>query len=72
MPDFHTKPRKKPKEKRIPRYELLGANERISVAVRGAKTVRTKFHNMPVELPPPPGMNDVLLHEHTYARRSNK
>ena len=71
MPDFHTKPKKKSKEKRIPRYELLGANERISVAVRGAKTVRTKFHNMPVELPPP-GMNDVLLYEHTYACHLNK
>ena len=72
MPDFDTKPRKKPKQKRIPRYEILGANERVSVAVRGTKTVRTKFHNMPVDLPSPPGMNDVLLHEHTYARHSYK
>jgi len=70
MPNFHTKPGKKPKC--IPRYELLGSNDRVSATVHGTKSVRTKFHNMPVELPPPPGMNDVILHEHTYARHSSK
>lgn len=56
----------------IPRYKLLGANEQVSVVVHGIKTVHIKFHNMPVELPPPPGMNNVLLYEHTYAHHSNK
>jgi len=69
MPAFEIKPSEKPKKKRIPKYELLGANERVSVAVRGTNSIRTKFHNLPVELPPPPGIiHDVFLHEHSYAR----
>ena len=63
MPSFD----QKSKKKQIPRYELLGANERITVTVRGNNSVYTKFHNVPVELPPPPGTSNVFLHEHAYA-----
>ena len=35
MPDFSAKPTKQKKPTRIPRYELLGASNRITLAVRG-------------------------------------
>ena len=35
MPDFCTKPAKQKKPTCIPRYELLGASNRITLAVRG-------------------------------------
>ena len=58
---------------RIPRYELLGASNRIILAVRGESSVRTKFHNVPVELPPPPSVpNQSIIHEHSYCNNSNK
>ena len=73
MPDFFTKPSKQKKPTRIPRYELLGASNRITLAVRGESSVRTKFHNVPVELPPPPSVpNQSIIHEHSYCNNSNK
>ena len=52
--------------KRIPRYELLGSNDRVTMAVRGATSIRTKFHNTPIELPPTPGNHNVIIHDHSY------
>ena len=73
MPDFCTKPPKSKKITRIPRYELLGANNRVTLAVRGESSIRTKFHNVPVDLPPPPGAhNQSAVHEHSYCNNSNK
>ena len=72
MPSFDEKSTKKTKKKRIPRYELLGPNERVTIAVRGNNSIRTKFHNIPVELPPPPGTNNAFLHEHAYAHTLQK
>lgn len=71
MPSFDVKATTKSREKRIPRYELLGANERVSIAVRGNSSLRAKFHNAPVELPPPPGTTNVFLHEHAYYHLKN-
>ena len=33
---------------------ILGANDRISFSVSGESSVHAKFHNMPINLPPPP------------------
>ena len=67
MPDFNTKPKKTPQPRRTPRYELLGADSRVTFAVRNSVSIRAMFHNTPVELPPPPGTYNQLQHEHTYA-----
>ena len=52
-----------------PRRELLGSNvgRRITFAVRGAGSIRSTFHNMPVELPPLPTESGNVLLEHAYA-----
>ena len=42
MPDFNTTPAKERKPVRLPRYELLGSNNRVTMAVRGDSSVRTK------------------------------
>ena len=68
MPDFSVKPNKVKKTK-LPRYELLGSNERISFSVRGDTSIRAKFHNVPVNLPPPPNTLNPCIHEHSYASR---
>ena len=64
MPEFNAKP-KKIKNTKLPRYELLGSNERISFSVGGDKSVRAKFHNVPVNLPPPPSTLNPFVHEHS-------
>ena len=77
MPEFDKKPAKKHQPKRIPKYELLGTSERITMAVRGATSVRTQFHNVPLELPlhqeyitySPMNIHIVILHlqnDNTY------
>ena len=39
-------------ERRVPRRERLSG--RASLPVRGSQHIRAKFHNIPLELPPPP------------------
>ena len=46
LPGFDEKPSKKSRQKPIPKYELLGTNDRITMAIRGAASVRTQFHNV--------------------------
>ena len=48
-----------------PQRELLGSSHRVTMAVRGSKSFRTNFHNLPVDLPPPPNASN--LSEHSYA-----
>ena len=74
MPEFDTKPTKKAQQKHIPRYELLGTNDLITMAVHGATSIRTKFHNIPLELPPPPGIPtyNLVAVEHSYCNPANK
>ena len=70
MPDFSTKPRQKKRPKRVPKYKLLGADNRVTFAVHKTGSIRATFHNAPVDLPPPPNTYNHLSHEHTYC--SNK
>ena len=60
------------KNVRIPRYELLGTNDRVTMAVRGASSVRTKFHIVPLELPPPPGISNLFTYEHSNCSSTTK
>lgn len=67
MPDF-SQPSSKPRhEQRAPRRELLSGDfgGRTVLAKRGASSIRTQFHNVPVELPPPPSM-PIHSTEHMY------
>jgi len=68
MPDFTVKPNKLKKTK-LPRYELLGSNERISFSVRGDTSIRAKFHKVPVNLPPLPSTLNPCILEHSYASK---
>ena len=72
MPDFNTKPAKERRPIRLPRYELLGSNNRVTMAVRGDSSLRTKFHNVPVNLPPPPSTPNQCIHEHSYSTSTKK
>lgn len=72
MPDFNTTPAKERKPVRLPRYELLGSNNRVTMAVRGDSSVRTKFHNVPVNLLPPPSFPNQYMHEHSYSTSTKK
>ena len=67
MPDFNSEPSNPPRPKRLPRYQLLGANNRVTFAVRHSVSTRTKFHNLDIDLPPPPGKYNHLQHEHSYS-----
>lgn len=67
MPDFST-PAPRPRQpRRPPRRELLGANQHVSFAVRGTGSIRARFHNVPVDLPPPPGSEVQVQSEHSYS-----
>ena len=67
MPDFSI-PASHPRQpRRPPRREILGANEHVSFVVRGAGSIRTKFHNVPVDLPPPPMSEMQVRSEHSYS-----
>ena len=70
MPDFSTKPRREKRPKQVPRYELLGADNRATFAVRKTGSIRATFHNVPVDLPTPQNMYNPLSNENTYC--SNK
>ena len=68
-PDFDKAPERKTKEKRVPRREQPSAfaPRRATMPVRGSLSVRPTFHNVPLELPPPPN-GPVFVFEHSYAR----
>ena len=66
MPEFDKMPAKKPRPKHILKYELLGTSDRITMAVCGATSVCTQFHNVPLELLPPPGIHNLFTYEHSY------
>ena len=54
--------------RRIPRIEAsMFVSGRATLPVRGTQHVRAQFHNLPLDLPPPPS---VLSHvsEHSYAQ----
>ena len=66
MPDFSQG--YKAKKKRVPGRELLVGNVggRVTMAQRGATSIRAQFHNIPVELPPPPNQTNQVSMEHSY------
>ena len=68
-PEFYKAPERKIKEKRMPRSEQPSAFVpwRATMSVRGTLSVRPTFHNLPLELPPPPD-GPVFLFEHSYAQ----
>ena len=59
--------------KKIPRREQLVAfgSSCVTMPVRRTLAVRSKFHNIPLELAPPPN-DPVAFHEHSYAQSINK
>lgn len=65
---FNEPPTKTPKQQRIPRRERASVfmSGRATMPVRGTQTVRARFHNVPVDVPPPPS---ILTHiaEHSYS-----
>ena len=68
MPAFNIQNLKTKAKGRLPKYELLGANgDQITLSVHGDTLIRTKFHNVPISLPPPPGTNPCI-YEHSYAQ----
>ena len=67
LPDFDTKSTNPPRPKHLPRYELLGTNERVTFVVCQSASIYTKFHNLVINLPLPPGTYNQVFHEHSYA-----
>ena len=67
LPEFNEAPVTKPKTKKVPRREQPTAFApcRATMPVRGTLSVRPKFHNLPLELPPPPG-EPIHLSDHSY------
>ena len=65
-PDF-SQPTGRVHEHHSSRRELLTSNigGRASLAQHGATSIRTQYHNVPVELPPPPSMS-THIDEHSY------
>ncbi|SMN01540.1 hypothetical protein SPONN_2619 [uncultured Candidatus Thioglobus sp.] len=49
------------------RRELLSTlvRGRASLPVPGSKSIRVQYHNLPVDMPPPPG-TDAHMSDHTY------
>ena len=70
LPDFSEPPTKTlRKSGRVPRREQPAAfvPRRATMPVRGSLSVRPQFHNLPLELPPPP-TGPVHVIEHSYAQ----
>ena len=67
MPDFNTKASKSQKPKCIPKYELLGSDSRVTLAVRNSASIRTTFHNFPMKLFPPPSTIYQMAHDHSFS-----
>lgn len=67
LPEFNQPSTMKPKIKRVPRREqpTAFAPRRATMPVRGSLSIRPKFHNLPLELPPLPG-EPVHLSDHSY------
>ena len=60
--------KRNPRHQRVRRREQPGhlATGRATYAVPGERSTRTKFHNVPLELPPPPMSAQYHLFEHSY------
>lgn len=69
MPKFNIPAAKPRQEQRPARRELLGGGigGRVTMVQRGTGSIRTSFHNVPVELPPPTGLPTQHMFEHAYS-----
>ena len=71
LPAFGEKSSRPRVPRRPPRLEQPGlqVGRRITLAARGQGSLRARFHNIPVDLPPPPtlGSEGRIGHEHSYA-----
>lgn len=72
-PDFSlpptTKSKRNPRHQRPRRFEQSGslAKGRATLPVPGTKSLRMQFHNIPVDMPPPPSLQKQLhTIEHSY------
>lgn len=67
QPDFCQPASKLRHEPRAARRELVTGNVggQIALAERGTTSIRTRFHNVPVHLPPPPSMPTHTI-DHVY------
>lgn len=66
-PSFN-EPKQQTREVRLPRRELsCFTSGRATLPVRGTLHTRATFHNLPVDLPPPPGVPSHMA-EHSYNR----
>ena len=64
------RPKKNPRHQRFQTREQPGnlAPGRATLIAAGAQSVRRRFHNLPVELPPPP-LQTAITDEHSYAHQ---
>lgn len=71
-PDFSqpaTKSKRNPRHQRPRRFEQSGtlAKGRVTLPVPGTKSLRMQFHNVPVDMPPPPSLQKQIYSiEHSY------
>ena len=66
MPDFLYIAKARKTTKRVMRYEFLGADNRVTFAVRKTGSIHATFHNAAVALSSPPNTYHPLTHKHTY------
>ena len=66
LPDFNQPSSKKIRH--VPQREQLAKviPGRATLPVRGSLSTRPKFHNLPLELPPPPSAPYSFMSEHSY------
>ena len=68
--DKFVKPKRNPRHQRVRTREQPGnlATGRTTLIKTGEKSVHRQFHNLPVELPPPPGitLQEYIANEHSY------
>ena len=62
--------KRNPRQMHPRRRELAGglAPSRVTLAVHGSVSKRMQFHNIPVNLPPPPGTPAIHSFEHSYSK----
>ena len=68
LPSFsETSTKRKRKYKRVPRQQQQSAfaPRRATMPIKGSLSLRTQFHNIPIELPPPP-KGPIHVFEHSY------
>ena len=68
--DKYKRPKSNPREQRVRAREQPSnlAVGRATLIQSGAKSIRREYHNLPVELPPPPtaSIQQVIASEHSY------